>query len=90
MRSYLTVATPRVRTGFRRPWQCCSPQSYALLPKSLLLGPRFAVPIIELALLAALIATNPRRMVRQSQWSRIVATALAGLVIVANWPHSAC
>ena len=57
---------------------------YALLPKSLLLGPRFAVPIIELALLAALIATNPRRMVRQSQWSRIAATALAGLVIVAN------
>ena len=57
---------------------------YALLPKSLLLGPRFAIPIIELALLAALIATNPRRMVRQSRWSRIAATALAALVIVAN------
>ena len=57
---------------------------YALLPQSLLLGPRFAIPIIELALLAALIATNPRRMVRQSRWSRIAATALAGLVIVAN------
>jgi hypothetical protein len=50
----------------------------------LLLGPRFAIPIIELALLAALIATNPRRMVRQSRWSRIAATALAGLVIVAS------
>jgi len=37
---------------------------YALLPQSLLHGPRFAIPIIELALLAALIATNPRRMVR--------------------------
>ena len=57
---------------------------YALLPQSLLLGPRFAIPIIELALLAALIATNARRMVRQSRWSRIAATALAGLVIVAN------
>ena len=57
---------------------------YALLPQSLLVGPRFAIPIIELALLAALIATNPRRMVRQSRWSRIAATALAGLVIVAN------
>ena len=57
---------------------------YALLPQSLLIGPRFAIPIIELALLAALIATNPRRMVRQSRWSRIAATALAGLVIVAN------
>ena len=57
---------------------------YALLPQSLLLGPRFAIPIIELALLAALIATNPRRMVRQNQWSRIATTTLAGLVIVAN------
>jgi hypothetical protein len=57
---------------------------YALLPQSLLLGPRFAIPIIELALLGALIATNPRRMVRQSRWSRIAATALAGLVIAAN------
>jgi hypothetical protein len=57
---------------------------YALLPQSLLLGPRFAIPIIELALLAALIATNPRRMVRQSRWSRIAASALAGLVIVVN------
>jgi hypothetical protein len=57
---------------------------YALLPQSLLVGPRFAIPIIELALLAALIATNPRRMVRQSRWSRIAATALAGLVILAN------
>jgi hypothetical protein len=49
-----------------------------------LVGPRFAIPIIELALLAAPVATNPRRMVRQSRWSRIAATASAGLVIVAN------
>ena len=45
---------------------------YALLPESLLLGPRFAIPIIELALLAALIATNPRRMVRggRARWQQ--------------------
>ena len=55
---------------------------YALLPQSWLVGPRFAIPIIELALLAAPVATNPRRMVRQSRWSRIAATASAGLVIV--------
>ena len=57
---------------------------YALLPQSLLVAPRFAIPIIELALLAAPVATNPRRIVRQSRWSRIGATASAGLVIVAN------
>ncbi len=57
---------------------------YALLPESLLLGPRLVIPIIELALLTALIATNPRRMVRQSRWSRIVAAVLTCLVIVAN------
>ncbi len=57
---------------------------YGLLPDSLLIGPRFVIPIIEVALLAVLIATNPRRMVRQSRWSRIAATVLAGLVIAAN------
>jgi hypothetical protein len=58
--------------------------AYALLPESLLLGPRLVIPIIELALLTALIVTNPRRMVRQSRWSRLAAAALACLVILAN------
>ncbi len=57
---------------------------YALLPEPLLLGPRLAIPLLELALLVAVIATNPRRMVRQSRLSRIVATGLATLVILAN------
>jgi hypothetical protein len=57
---------------------------YTLLPESLLLGPRLAIPLLELALLAAVVATNPRRLVRQSRWSRIAATALAALVILAN------
>lgn len=58
--------------------------AYALLPERLLLGPRLAIPLVELALLAAVIVTNPRRMVRQSRWSRTAATSLACLVIVAN------
>lgn len=58
--------------------------AYALLPESLLLGPRLGIPLLELALLAALIFTNPRRMVRQSRWSRLLAVALAALVILAN------
>jgi hypothetical protein len=58
--------------------------AYALLPESLLLGPRLVIPMVELALLAVLIVTNPRRMVRQSRWSRIVAAVLTCIVIVAN------
>ncbi|MCH8627541.1 hypothetical protein MM440_07020 [Arsenicicoccus piscis] len=57
---------------------------YALLPDSLLLGPRVVIPVIEVALLVALVATNPWRMARQSRWSRIAALALAVLVIVSN------
>ena len=57
---------------------------YGLLPEPLLLGPRLGIPLLELALLAAVVATNPRRLVRQSRWSRVAATALAALVILAN------
>ena len=58
--------------------------AYALLPASLLFGPRFVIPGIELALLVALIATNPKRMTRETRWSRIASIALACLVILAN------
>ncbi len=37
---------------------------YALLPESLVLGPRFLIPALEAALLIALVATNPWRMTR--------------------------
>jgi hypothetical protein len=57
---------------------------YTLLPESLLLGPRLAIPLLELALLAAVIATDPPRLVRQSRWSRVAATALAALVVLAD------
>jgi hypothetical protein len=58
--------------------------AYALLPESLLIGPRFILPIIELALLVALVITNPVRFVRQTRWSRIASTVLAAVVILAN------
>lgn len=58
--------------------------AYALLPESLLLGPRLAIPIIELGLLTATMVTNPRRLIRQTRWSRVAAGILAALVIVAN------
>jgi hypothetical protein len=40
---------------------------YAVLPEPLLIGPRFLIPGLELALLVALIATNPLRMTRQTR-----------------------
>jgi hypothetical protein len=57
---------------------------YASLPGSLLLGPRLAIPIVEMVLLAAVVLTNPRRMVTQSRWSRMAAVLLASLVVGAN------
>lgn len=57
---------------------------YAVLPEPLLLGPRFLIPGLELALLAVLIATNPLRMTRQTRWSRAVALITAALVVTSN------
>ena len=58
--------------------------AYALLPEQLLFAPRLAIPIIEAALLVALVASNPRRLVRRTRWSRAVAVALAAIVIATN------
>jgi uncharacterized membrane protein len=57
---------------------------YALLPESLLLGPRLVVPAIEIVLLVALVVTNPRRLTRQTRISRIASLTLAGVVVVTN------
>ena len=57
---------------------------YALLPESLLLGPRLVVPAIEIALLVALVVTNPRRLTRQTRISRMASLTLAGVVVVTN------
>ena len=57
---------------------------YAVLPEPLLIGPRFLIPGLELALLIALIATNPWRMTRQTRWSRRASLALAILVVTSN------
>lgn len=58
--------------------------TYALLPGSLLFMPRYVIPGLEVILLIALIATNPRRMTRETKWSRIASIVLAGVVIVTN------
>jgi len=53
---------------------------YAALPQSVLFAPRVVIPVVEAVLLVALIATNPRRMTRETRWSRIASALLAGLV----------
>lgn len=57
---------------------------YALLPQKLLFAPRYAIPLVEVALLIAVLATNPRQEVRRSRWSRRITTVLACLVILTN------
>jgi hypothetical protein len=55
-----------------------------LLPGTLIVGPRFVIPSLEIALLAVLIAINPVRMTRTTRWSRQISLALIGLIAVTN------
>jgi hypothetical protein len=57
---------------------------YTLLPDTLLVGPRLIITALEIALLVAPVITNPRRIVRQTRWSRATSIALAGIMIAAN------
>lgn len=56
----------------------------AVLPKSVLVGPRYVIPAIEAVLLVPLIAINPRRLTRETRWSRRVSLFLTLFIIVAN------
>jgi hypothetical protein len=58
--------------------------TYALLPGSLLFGPRYVIPSLEILLLIALIVTNPRRMTRETKWSRLASIVLACVIIITN------
>ena len=57
---------------------------YATMPSSLTLGPRYIIPVVEAALLVALVATNPVRLLRQTRWSRWLSLGLAGMVVLTN------
>jgi hypothetical protein len=57
---------------------------YALMPPSLLFTSRLVIPVIEVLLLVALVITNPRRMTRETRWSRKLSMVLAGVVILTN------
>ncbi len=58
--------------------------AYALLPEDLLFAPRYVIAGVELLLLVTLVATNPRRLVRRTRWSRTASVLLAATLIVTN------
>jgi hypothetical protein len=57
---------------------------YALLPGSLLFTARLVIPGVEVLLLIALVVANPRRMTRETRWSRLASIAMATIVILTN------
>lgn len=54
------------------------------LPDEVLFFPSWVVPLLGVLLLTPLIVVNPRRLTRETTWSRWVSTALAVLLILAN------
>jgi hypothetical protein len=57
---------------------------YALLPESLLLGPRLLIPLLELVLLVVVLLVRPRRLTAESRWSQKVSAVLAVVIAVSN------
>src|ERR1700712_453400 len=57
---------------------------YALLPQSLLVGPRLLIPTLEVVLLIVVVSSNPWRLNRQTRITRIASLALAALIVAAN------
>ena len=57
---------------------------YLLLPDAVIVGPRYLVPVLEVAALAMLSVATPHRTTEQSGLRRVLATALIALVTVAN------
>ena len=57
---------------------------YAALPSDLTVGSRFVVPGLELALLIPVLASNPRRLQRQTKVSRLLSLSLVGVIGIAN------
>ncbi len=55
-----------------------------LLPDQVLFFPSWVVPLLGVLLLTPLIVFNPRRLTRETTWSRWLSTGLAVLLTVAN------
>jgi hypothetical protein len=57
---------------------------YLLLPNPLILGPRLAVPALELALFIPLVLANPKRMTKETKALRLLSIGLVLLIAIAN------
>jgi hypothetical protein len=57
---------------------------YALLPEPLLLGPRLLIPVLEAALLVAVLLVRPRRLTAETRVSRVVSMSLAVMIAGTN------
>jgi hypothetical protein len=57
---------------------------YAALPNRLVFGPRFLVPVLELALLIPLVLINPGRMNVENIWLRRTSLVLVLLIALTN------
>jgi hypothetical protein len=57
---------------------------YAALPSALFIGPRFLVPVLEIALFVPLLIGNPRRMTRETRVLRLVSIGLLLLIAATN------
>jgi len=57
---------------------------YLLLPNPLILGPRLAVPLLELALFLPLVWANPKRMTKETKPLRLLSIGLVLLIALAN------
>ncbi|MET1155087.1 hypothetical protein [Arthrobacter sp.] len=57
---------------------------YAALPSAFLPGLRYTVVAIGLAMLIPLLVLNPRRLEKETRWSKNLAVAQALLLVVAN------
>lgn len=57
---------------------------YAALPNTLLIGGRYLIPVLELAILGVVVAYNPVRMTRQTRRSRVFTLVLTYLILASN------
>jgi uncharacterized membrane protein len=57
---------------------------YLLLPNRLIVGPRYVAPVLELLLLATLVAANPHRFTRETRELRLASLALVALIGITN------
>jgi small-conductance mechanosensitive channel len=58
---------------------------YALLPSSVIVGVRYGVVAVCVALLIPLVIYNPHHFTRESKWSRRAELGLATLLLIANF-----